>query len=139
MCEAYEAVGDIHYYHGSVTLTRASPLAAWASPSGRCLVVHEDRSRLFVSATLRLAGTRLHSAPLTDSPLLFRSCHVDRMTPLVCCDAPAPAADSARSSHHASHRVRRCGWDTCITLGDSLAQRIRGSDSPLIRFVTFAP
>jgi hypothetical protein len=66
------------------------------------------RSRLLVSATLRLAGTRLHSAPLTDSSLFFRSCPGDRMTPLACRDAPAPAAAPVRSSHHAPHRVRRC-------------------------------
>ena len=33
---------------------------------------HEDRSRLFVSAAHRLVGTHLHSAPLTDSPLLLK-------------------------------------------------------------------
>ena len=67
-----------------------------------------DRSRLFVSAALRLAGTRLHSAALTDSPLLSRSCPVDTMTPLAYRDTLAPAAAPARSSHHAPHRVRRC-------------------------------
>ena len=53
------------------------------------------RSRPFVSAALRLAGTRLHSTPLTDSFLLFRCCPGDRMTPLACREAPAPAAAPA--------------------------------------------
>jgi len=35
------------------------------------------RSRLFVSAALRLACALLHSAPLTDSPLFSRSCPVE--------------------------------------------------------------
>jgi hypothetical protein len=92
---------------------------------------NEYRSRLFVSAALRLTDTRLHSAPLTDSTLIFGSYPVDTMTPLACRDAPAPAAAPARSSHHASHRVRRCLLSTCLTLSDSFARRTRGSDSPL--------
>jgi len=60
-------------------------------------------------------------------------------TPLACRAAPAPAAALARSSHTASRNVRRCWSYSCGTLSDSSARRIRGSDSPLMRFVTFAP
>ena len=37
----------------------------------------------------------------------------------------------AHSSHHASHRVRRCLSYSSVTLSDSFARRTRGSDSPL--------
>jgi len=42
---------------------------------------HEDRPQRFVSAALPLAGTRLHSAPLTDSPLFFHSALLKRCHP----------------------------------------------------------
>jgi len=45
------------------------------------------------------------------------------MTPLACRDAPAPAAAPARSSHHASHRVRCCQSYSCLTLSDSFTRR----------------
>ena len=63
---------------------------------------------------------------------------VGTKTPLACRVAPAPAAAPARSSHHAPHRVRRCVLSKCITLSDSLARRTGGSDSPLMRLLTFA-
>ena len=52
--------------------------------------------------------------------------------------ALSPSAALARSSHTASRNVRRCVLSKCLTLSDSSAQRIRGSYSPLMRFVTFA-
>ena len=88
-----------------------------------------------------LGHVRLHGltpVPLT-SPRCFTLFPVGRNTPLACRDAPAPAAAPARSSHHASHRVRRCVLSKCITLSDSLARRTGGSDSPLMRLLTFAP
>ena len=56
----------------------------WAPPTRACFAdmkIGRDCSSPLHS---RLAGALLHSAPLTDSPLLFRSCPVDRMTPLAC-------------------------------------------------------
>ena len=92
--------------------------------------VHSSAFRSLALTALRFAS---HHLPC------FPECPVDRMTPMACRVAPAPAAAPARSSHHAPHRVRRCVLSTCITLSDSVARRIRGSDSPLMRFVTFAP
>ena len=89
------------------------------------------RSRQLVSAALRLTGTRLHSAPLTDSPLLFvRLIELTKTQPFARTLASGLAVP-ARSSHHASHPVRHCVLSTCLTLGDSFARRTWGSDSPL--------
>ena len=69
--------------------------------------------------------TRLADAPtrFTSPPLLFRSCPVDRMTPLACRVAPAPAAALARSSHTASRNVRRCEFDNYVDLFMKYASR----------------
>jgi hypothetical protein len=103
------------------------------------------RGRRYLAAVLDMPVTlghvRLHGlapVPLT-SPRCFQEFPVGRMTPLACRAAPAPAAAPARSSHHAPHRVRRCVLSKCITLSDSLARRTGGSDSPLMRLLTFAP
>ena len=103
-----------------------------------CIRLVGDRSVMFTH--LRSARLRsLHSDSLHITSLVFRGCPVGTMTPLACRAAPAPAAAPARFSHHAPHRVRRCVLSKCITLSDSVARRIRGSDSPLMRLVTFAP
>jgi len=90
-----------------------------------------DRSVIFISTGSR--PFRSHHLPC------FPDCPVGKMTPLACRDASAPAAAPARSSHTASRNVRCCWSGPCITLSDSLARHTGGSDSPLMRLVTFAP
>ena len=67
--------------------------------------VHSSAFRSLALTALRFAS---HHLPC------FPECPVDRMTPMACRVAPAPAAAPARSSHHAPHRVRRCRSGTLI-------------------------
>ena len=84
------------------------------------------------SSSLRL---RLASHHLAVSLRLIRQTKTHPLARRLAAGLAVPA----RSSHHASHRVRRCVLSKCITLSDSLARRTGGSDSPLMRLLTFAP